>query len=354
MDRSSNALLSQLAGLLTTGGPLIFPLLETLLEYHRNGEITQRELREERDEAQRVLEEQRVRADTSERERDAAGEQLQDLSRQLEDTLVTNDATQQQLHERGERLADAESLVARKQAALDEIYEHCTQLRNGKTWIQNEKDLIQAQLDEKQDRVRALEEDLAESQRISGRQSAELQRLRDMLDTEKLRRETAEEQLSGTRNEISRLQANNDRLKTDVAESRRRCSDLDRQVRDFEEQNLVTSGEVNRLNEVLRGQQTEATTLRTTVTNVKRERDELHDQLQKHHARCEALREENTRLQHEKNSLEEGKQTLQARCTALDTELAEVKAILGHINNARAKLPRCLGTIRYKGKPRRM
>jgi hypothetical protein len=36
------------------------------------------------------------------------------------------------------------------------------------------------------------------------------------------------------------------------------------------------------------------------------------------------------------------------------TELAEVKAILDHINNARAKLPCCLGMIRYKGKPRRM
>jgi predicted nuclease with TOPRIM domain len=64
--------------------------------------------------------------------------------------------------------------------------------------------------------------------------------------------------------------------------------------------------------------------------------------IKKHHARCEALREENTRLQHEKNALEEGKQTLQARCTALDTELAEVKAILDHINNVRVKLPRCL------------
>ncbi|KAJ0381727.1 hypothetical protein COL922a_013963, partial [Colletotrichum nupharicola] len=74
----------------------------------------------------------------------------------------------------------------------------------------DEKDLIQAQLDEKQDRVRALEEDLSESQRISGRQSAELQRLRSVLDTEKLRRKTAEEQLSGTRDEINRLQANND------------------------------------------------------------------------------------------------------------------------------------------------
>jgi chromosome segregation ATPase len=354
MDRSSNALLSQLAGLLTTGGPLVCPLLETLLEYHRNGETTQRKLREERDEAQRVLEEQQVRADKSERERDAAGEQLQDLSHQLEDALATNDATQQQLHERGELLADAESLVARKQAALDEIYEHCTQLRNGNTWIQNEKDSIQAQLDEKQDWVRALEEDLAESRQISERQSAELQRLRGMLDAEKLRRETAEEQLSRTRNEINGLQANNDRLKTDVAELRRRCSDLDRQARGFEEQNLVISGEVNRLNEALRGEQTEATTLRTTVSNMEQERDELHDQLQKHHARCEVLKEENTGLQHEKNVLEGGKQTLQARCTALDTELAEVKTILDHINNARAKLPRCLGTIRYKAKPRRM
>jgi chromosome segregation ATPase len=329
-------------------------LLETLLEYHRKGETTQRKLREERDEAQRVLEEQRVRADTSERERDAAREQLQDLSRQLEDALATNDATQQQLHERGERLADAESLVARKQAALDEIYEHCTQLRNRNTRIQGEKDLIQAQLDEKQDRVRALEEDLAESRRISGRQSAELQRLRSVLDTEKLRRKTAEEQLSETRDEINKLQANNDRLKTDVAGLRRRCSDLDRQARGFEEQNLVTSGEVKRLNEVLRGERTEATTLPTTVSNVERERDKLYDELRKHHVRCEALREENTRLQHEKNVLEEGKQTLQARCTAAETELAEVKAILDRINGARAKLPRCLGTIRYKGKPRRM
>jgi chromosome segregation ATPase len=96
-------------------------LLETLINYHRNGETVQRELREERDEVQRVLEEQRVRADTSERERDAAREQLQDLSCPLEDALATNDATQQQLHERGERLADAESLVARKQAALEDL-----------------------------------------------------------------------------------------------------------------------------------------------------------------------------------------------------------------------------------------
>jgi chromosome segregation ATPase len=250
MDRSSNALLDQLAGLLTTGGPLVFPLLETLLEYHRNGKTTQRELREEKDEAQRVLEGQRVRADTSERGRNAAGEQLQDLARQLEDALVTNDATQQHLHESGERLADAESLVARKQAALNEIYEHCTLLRNGNTRLQDAKDLLQAQLDEKQDRVRAVEETLAKSRQISETQSAELQRLRGVLDTEKLGRETAEEQLSRTHNEISGLQANNDRLKTDVAELRRRCSDLDRQLRGFEEQNLVTSGEVNRLNDV--------------------------------------------------------------------------------------------------------
>ncbi|KAL4934917.1 hypothetical protein BDV06DRAFT_144382 [Aspergillus oleicola] len=126
MDRSSNVLLSQLVSLLTAGDTLVCPLLETLLEYHRNSETTQRVLREERDESQRVLEEQRVRADTSERERNAAREQLQNLSRELEAALATNNATQQQLHERGERLADAESLVGRKQAALDEIYEHCT------------------------------------------------------------------------------------------------------------------------------------------------------------------------------------------------------------------------------------
>jgi chromosome segregation ATPase len=99
-----------------------------------------------------------------------------------------------------------------------------------------------------------------------------------VLDTEKSRRETAEEQLFGMRNEINRLQANNDRLKADVAESRRRCSDLDRQVRSLEEQNLATSEEVNRLDEVLRDERRKATTLGTTVSNVERERDELHDQ----------------------------------------------------------------------------
>lgn len=127
-------------------------------------------------------------------------------------------------------------------------------------------------------------------------------------------------------------------MKTDVAELRRRCSNLNRQVRGLEEQNLATSEEVNRLNEILGDKRTEATTLRTTVSNVERERDELQDQLQKHYARSEALTKEITRLQNKRNVLEEGKQTLQARRTALDTELAEVKAILDHINSARAKL----------------
>ncbi|KAL4929774.1 uncharacterized protein BDV17DRAFT_290479 [Aspergillus undulatus] len=384
MDASSyNFLLQQLVPLITDEDDFVRPFLERFLENQRNEKIVQRKLREAKDRAEEQLDKERVRADASERERDAArdenrqlNEMVQTIQNQLAGEVAKKVEIQDQLKDRDNQLADAAHQISNKQAALIETLDLYSRMQEEKNKLQGRLELV--------------EEELTKNQKSSDRQLADLSTLQGQFKEEQSQRKSAEEQLYGKsdeltqirnelneeklknaeletkldlerkeavdtlRSETSRLQTLNNQLETELAGLRDGCSVLERQVNGLEEQRRATAGQMERVNKALRDQQSRTTGLQSTISNLEQERNQLHSHLQQLHTDHKKIADANTALQLARNTIEQEKHTLEVRCTVLNAELAKLKATIDQFDNARAKLPCRLATMKRRNSSRNL
>ncbi|KAL2832498.1 hypothetical protein BDW59DRAFT_139342 [Aspergillus cavernicola] len=361
---------------------------EKLVEYQKSEAIVQQSLRDARDLAQTRLDEERARADRNERERDATRAETAQLARtvhtiesQLADVIAETNEIQGQLDEGARQLADAERQCSKKEELL-----YATLHLLART--ENEKNAISERLDAELRQRETAERDLAERRQSSDRQLTDLSTLRDRLNEEQSQRTTAEDQLHGQTDELARLRneldeeknrhseleleldlvrgeavemdtlrsetnrllENNQILANEAIELRRERHVLKRQIHGLQEQHGATANEIESVNEALRKERTTTTGLRSTISNLERYWNERNNEVQQLRAECEA----NAALRRERSAIGRENDTLQARCTVLDAKVAELKAAIDQVNNVRAKLPRHLGVIKYRGSRRKL